>query len=549
MPPSSDHRPLDDVADSHSTASSEDSQVSSEEGWEDVEPEDDSQPVVGLFTDKVYPDVRSMLRETLDKFSFDLRGIRKELDLDFMGTVKLVNYIRSQVKAGNMSPDVSSKEVFEDDVYLKPVLEDDALLYSLDDVDSEGDAEAKPSETSGAAGAEHRILELQEELERLQDQFSQYKIAVQRSMEEQLSKEDEKLASAGPSAKTLKKIEDADSDYFSSYSFNAIHETMLKDTVRTDAYRDFIYDNKHLFKDKVVLDVGCGTGILSMFCAKAGAKMVISVDNSNIIDRARENVYENGLGDVITCIRGKIEEVSLPVSQVDIIVSEWMGYCLLFEAMFDSVIYARDRYLAPGGLMVPSHATLRIAPFADPDFIASHISFWNSVYGFNMSSMLTNIYDEALVRDIPASSIAADSAVFVQLPLHTVTVDQLSFLTDFKVTLRQDIDSLDGWAIWFDIFFMPSCESTIPDDAVPSQMKNKGFVAFTTGPDGPETHWQQGLFLIDHGKNKASQLKNGQVITGRVGYQKKGEKSRSLDITIQWDAQTREKGSQHWYLQ
>ena len=75
---------------------------------------------------------------------------------------------------------------------------------------------------------------------------------------------------------------------------------MLKDAVRTDAYRDFIYDNKQLFKDKVVLDVGCGTGILSMFCAKAGAKMVISVDNSNIIDRARENVYENGLGDVIT---------------------------------------------------------------------------------------------------------------------------------------------------------------------------------------------------------------------------------------------------------
>ena len=40
---------------------------------------------------------------------------------------------------------------------------------------------------------------------------------------------------------------------------------MLKDTVRTDAYRDFIYDNKHLFKDKVVLDVGCGTAILSMY--------------------------------------------------------------------------------------------------------------------------------------------------------------------------------------------------------------------------------------------------------------------------------------------
>lgn len=82
--------------------------------------------------------------------------------------------------------------------------------------------------------------------------------------------------------------------------FQGIHESMLKDTIRTEAYRDFVYENKHVFKDKVVLDVGCGTGILSMFCAKAGAKKVIAVDNSNIIDRAKEIVHDNGLGDVIT---------------------------------------------------------------------------------------------------------------------------------------------------------------------------------------------------------------------------------------------------------
>lgn len=51
-----------------------------------------------------------------------------------------------------------------------------------------------------------------------------------------------------------------------------------------------------------------------------------------------------------SCIRGKIEEVTLPVKQVDIIVSEWMGYVLLYEAMLDSVLFARDKYLAPGGL-------------------------------------------------------------------------------------------------------------------------------------------------------------------------------------------------------
>lgn len=57
---------------------------------------------------------------------------------------------------------------------------------------------------------------------------------------------------------------------------------MLKDEVRTLSYRNSIYNNKHLFKDKVVLDVGCGTGILSMFAAKAGAKHVYGVSKSKI---------------------------------------------------------------------------------------------------------------------------------------------------------------------------------------------------------------------------------------------------------------------------
>lgn len=249
-----------------------------------------------------------------------------------------------------------------------------------------------------------------------------------------------------------------------------------------------------------------------------------------------------------SCIRGKIEEVTLPVDKVDIIVSEWMGYFLLFEAMFDSVIYARDRYLAPGGLMVPSHATLRIAPFADPEFYTSHVTFWENVYGFKMSSMLEGIFEEALVRTVPASSIAGDSSIFLTLPLHTITVEELSFLKEFQVTLDKDIDALDGWAIWFDIFFMPSRDSTIPDDAVPSEMKKKGIVSFTTGPHDTETHWQQGIALIDYGKKQPTPLKKGQTITGKIGYQKNTERVRGLDLTIEWDAQENGKGSQHWLV-
>ena len=116
--------------------------------------------------------------------------------------------------------------------------------------------------------------------------------------------------------------------YFDSYAHFGIHEEMLKDEVRTRSYMNAIMQNKHLFKDKVVLDVGCGTGILSMFAAKAGARLVIGVDMSGIIEQARTIVAANGLADKVVLLRGKMEEVVLPqgITKVDIIVSEWMGY-------------------------------------------------------------------------------------------------------------------------------------------------------------------------------------------------------------------------------
>jgi protein arginine N-methyltransferase 1 len=160
------------------------------------------------------------------------------------------------------------------------------------------------------------------------------------------------------------------SHYFNSYNHHGIHEEMLKDEVRTKSYRDAIYNNPHLFKDKVVLDVGCGTSILSMFAAKAGAKHVIGVDMSTIIVKAREIVEVNGLSDKITLLQGKMEEVELPFPEVDIIISEWMGYFLLYESMLDTVLWARDRYLRKDGqgLIFPDKATIFMAGIEDGDY-------------------------------------------------------------------------------------------------------------------------------------------------------------------------------------
>lgn len=75
-----------------------------------------------------------------------------------------------------------------------------------------------------------------------------------------------------------------------------------------------------------------------------------------------------------------MEEITLPVEKVDIIISEWMGYFLLYESMFDCVLYARDKYLAPDGLMFPDRAEIYLATFEDEEYRKSKIEFWDNVH-------------------------------------------------------------------------------------------------------------------------------------------------------------------------
>jgi protein arginine N-methyltransferase 1 len=106
---------------------------------------------------------------------------------------------------------------------------------------------------------------------------------------------------------------------------------------------------------------------------QAGAKHVVGVDMSTIIDSAKEIVKLNGMSDKITLIRGKMEEVDIGFPKVDIIISEWMGYFLLYESMLDTVLYARDRYLAPNGLIFPDKATMFMAAIEDAEYRAEKI--------------------------------------------------------------------------------------------------------------------------------------------------------------------------------
>lgn len=301
--------------------------------------------------------------------------------------------------------------------------------------------------------------------------------------------------------------------YFDSYAHFGIHEEMLKDEVRTCTYRDSMIMNKHLFKDKVVLDVGCGTGILCMFAAQAGARKVIGVDMSGIIEHARGIVKANNFDDKITLIRGKMEEITLPdgIEKVDIIVSEWMGYCLLYETMLPTVLYARDKYLAPDGLIFPDKCTLFITAIEDAQYKDEKIHWWDQVYDFDMSAIKQVALVEPLVDVVDPKQVNCSHAAIKQIDIHTVKVEDLDFSNNFQLqAMRNELVHafVTHWTCEFS-----HCHTR---------------TGFSTAPNAPYTHWKQTVFYLEHDLY----CQRGDKITGTFTMKPNGRNKRDLDIMI-----------------
>ncbi|KAK0618089.1 S-adenosyl-L-methionine-dependent methyltransferase [Bombardia bombarda] len=291
-----------------------------------------------------------------------------------------------------------------------------------------------------------------------------------------------------------------------------------------------IVQNKHLFKDKVVLDVGCGTAILSMFAVKAGAKHVIGVDMSTIILKAREIVKVNGMEDKITLIQGKMEEIELPFPKVDIIISEWMGYFLLYESMLDTVLYARDKYLVKDGLIFPDKATIFVAGIEDGDYKDEKIGFWDNVYGFNYSPLKETALSEPLVDTVEIKAVVTDPTSVLTLDLHTCTTADLAFSCPFDLTVRRD-DFIHALVAWFDIDFT-ACHKP---------------VRFSTGPHTKYTHWKQTVFYL----KDVLTVQQGENVECSLHNRPNEKNKRDLDIKIEYrletDDPTRQAGGQCLY--
>ncbi|XP_055587107.1 protein arginine N-methyltransferase 1 [Uranotaenia lowii] len=301
--------------------------------------------------------------------------------------------------------------------------------------------------------------------------------------------------------------------YFDSYAHFGIHEEMLKDEVRTLTYRNAMYHNKHLFKGRTVLDIGCGTGILSMFAAKAGATKVIAVECSNIIDYAQKIVEANHLDDVITLVKGKVEEIELPdgIQSVDIIISEWMGYCLFYESMLDTVIYARDKWLKPNGMMFPDRCTLFVSAIEDRQYKDEKINWWDNVYGFNMSSIRKVAISEPLVDVVDPKQIVTSSYLVKEIDLYVVQKKDLDFECPFHLIVKRN-DFVQALITYFNVEFT-KCHQKL---------------GFSTSPEAPYTHWKQTVFYFD----EYLTVKKNEEIYGMFTMKPNARNNRDLDFTI-----------------
>ena len=477
----------------------------------------------------------------------DLHALVSRLHLDAFQVIRLINYIRRPTTQPRPTPEsimsLTGHEAFlTDDNEMKPVpgYEEDGLLqYDL----------AEESERMDTA-TEFKILrEAYDELRhRYAERFGITAAVAQDAAAEQVS---------APAPQPI------DRHYFESYAGHDIHQTMIGDSVRTLSYAKFLLSpaNAHLIRGKTVMDVGCGSGILSLFCARAGAKQVLAIDASDVVERARANIEDNGFGHVVRVFRGRIEaldEVLAPwASKVDLIVSEWMGYFLLYESMLPSVLYARDRYLREGGILAPSHSRMVLAAATDRGVLCERSRFWSDVYGFRMPSMTQGLSSEAATEDVEADAIVSDVATICDLPLEQIPVAQPSFTAPFSLHVKEAC-KVHGFVSWFDTWFSPTPHVAF-DDLPPvtvspvqpsdvhgldlhgnevveaSEATHGETVSFTTSPFGKPTHWKQTIFLL----KTPIEVQAGTCIEGEIRVYASSANERELDVDLHYSADER----------
>ncbi|XP_044074087.1 protein arginine N-methyltransferase 2 isoform X1 [Siniperca chuatsi] len=314
-----------------------------------------------------------------------------------------------------------------------------------------------------------------------------------------------------------------DEEYFGSYGTLRLHLEMLSDKSRTEAYRQVILSNSPSLRNKVVMDLGCGTGIISLFCAQlAQPSVVYAVEASSMAEYTRQLVKQNGCEQVVTVLQRRAEEIELP-EQVDVLVSEWMGNCLLFEFMVESVLLARDRWLREGGVMWPSSATLTLVPCQADSYYAEKMAFWERPYGLDFTPLQPLAQQEFFTKPKFSHLIEPDDCLtapcdVICLDMYTLQVIDLEEIKGQFHFCVEKSGVFHGFTAWFTVQF----ESLETGGAA---------VELNTGPNSEPTHWKQTLFMLD----RPVRVCAGDSISGTIVLRRNPIWRRHMNVTLHWN--------------
>jgi type I protein arginine methyltransferase len=260
---------------------------------------------------------------------------------------------------------------------------------------------------------------------------------------------------------------------------------MVRDYVRGQAYRKAILET--VKPGDVVLDAGAGTGLLSLLAAQAGAKKVYAVERTNITDFACKLVDKNQFSHCIEVIQRDLNEVELP-SQVDVILSEWMGGHGLDENLLAPILVARDRWLKPNGKMIPELVTTFIAPVWD-SLIDSNLKFYRRYpYGVDLNLIADYMAQEMFVAGYHLKSdhlLATPKQMWQNDPVND-SIEQASSPLHASLSFTVERSGkFSALAAWFSSVLSPG-------------------ITLTNAPDAPETHWGRNIFPLSRTRDVES---------------------------------------------
>ncbi len=159
---------------------------------------------------------------------------------------------------------------------------------------------------------------------------------------------------------------------------------MIDDRLRTDAYARALC--QAVKPGAVVLDLGTGTGILALLACRFGARKVYAIESDDAIQVAREIAAANGYAGRIEFIQNMSTQVTLP-ERAEVIISDLHGVLPLFSHHLPSIMDARTRFLAPGGVLIPQRSTLWAAVVEAPALYSRHMAPWDdNGYGLDMQA-------------------------------------------------------------------------------------------------------------------------------------------------------------------